>query len=115
MGPHGSALNAVIPLGRLFLFGDEIVFVKATKYSWFCTYSAICLYLSLCLKIRNLRSKTNPSDSMILRQAATWVRGFVKFFLRVPLACPSSREAAVQLWNSPKTFYETSYPRSGLS
>ena len=110
MGLPGSALNAVIPLGRLFLFGDEIVFVKATKYSWFCTYSAICLYLFLCLKIRNLRSKTNPSHSMILRQAATWVRCFVKCFWRVPKLYCSFPAAGASKGNSQKIVYKTPDP-----
>ena len=33
---------------------------------------------------------------VILGRAVTWVRGFVNNFLRVPLACLGSREAAVQ-------------------
>ena len=33
---------------------------------------------------------------------------FANNFLRAPLACLGSREAAVQLWNSQKTYYMTS-------
>ena len=46
-------------------------------------------------------------------RAVIWVRGFVNNFLRAPIACQGSREAAVQLWNSQKKFYKTSYPSSG--
>ena len=50
-----------------------------------------------------------------LERAATWVRGFVAKFLRVPLACLGSREAAEQLGNSHKTFYKPSSPSNGPS
>ena len=44
---------------------------------------------------------------VVLGRAATWVRGLVNNFLRVSFACLGSREAALQLWNSQKTFYKT--------
>ena len=43
---------------------------------------------------------------IILGRAATWVRGSGNNFLRVPLACLGSREAALQLWNFQETFYK---------
>ena len=46
--------------------------------------------------------------SPILGQAASWVRGNVDNFLRVPLSGLCNRENAVQLWYSQKTFYKTS-------
>ena len=45
----------------------------------------------------------------------TWVRGFVNNFLTAPLPSLGSREAAIQRWNSQKTFYKTSYPSNGHS
>ena len=52
---------------------------------------------------------------ILQRLAITWVRGFVNNFLRVPLACQVSREAAEQLLNSQKTIYKTSNPSNGPS
>ena len=40
--------------------------------------------------------------------AVIWRRGFVSYFLRVPLACLGIRTAAVQPWNSRKIVYKTS-------
>ena len=55
------------------------------------------------------------NTSFILGGASTLVRCFVNSFLKDPLLCLGSREAAEQLWNYKKTFYKTSLPRSGPS
>ena len=55
------------------------------------------------------------NTSIILGGASTLVRCFVNSFLKAPLPCLGSREAAEQLWNSQKTFYKTSHPSSGPS
>ena len=69
------------------------------KHTWFCPFC----------RLKSQNSKN------IIGWAAPWVRGFVNNFLWVPLACLGSREAVVQLWNSKKTIYKTSYPSRGPS
>ena len=75
---------------------------RSLRYTWLSFEAEYTLYLHIKLKD-------------ILGQTATWVRGFVNNFLSVPRVSLGSREAAVKLLSSQKTFYKTSHSSCGPS
>ena len=59
---------------------------------------------------RNCVQRAGILVSTVQSGASGYEKGFVKWYLKVPLACLGSTAAAVQpngLWNSQKTVYKT--------